>query len=158
MDSRSVYSHKSMMVDNSNRWYIVARSYVSIQRMGFQVSPANMYTPVDGFFLRNEHSLHTNQYHRLFGIHDSIDHKLHHPNSLRCIGKCLVHMKSMDFPAYQLGKYNWLDDFVPNIQLRVRIEFHHMCMGWNISRCSMPCRMDNPSWFYIPLQVEKGQD
>lgn len=129
MDSRNVYSHKSTMVGSLNRWYIVVhRIYVSIQRMDCQVSLANMCTLVDGFCLHSEHSQHTSQYHRLYGKHDSIDHKPHHPNSLRCIGKCRVRTRSMDFLVFRQDKCNWLDDFVPNIQLHGHIAFHRMCM------------------------------
>lgn len=98
MDFHSVYSHKSMMVDNLNQLYIlVERHYVNIRYMDFQVGLANMCKLVDDFFLRNEHSQHMNQYHRLFDKHDSIDRRLHHLNNLHCIDKYLVHMISMDF-------------------------------------------------------------
>lgn len=129
MDFHIVDSHTSLPLDNLNHSCIVVRLIdVSIQRMDFQVILVSMCTLVDDFSLRNEHLRRMNRYHRLYGIHDSIDRMLHHPNNLRCTDKCHVHMKSMGFLVFQLDKCNWLDDFVPNIQHHDRIEFHRMYM------------------------------
>lgn len=129
MDFHTADLHMSVKLDNSYHFCIVVhRVDVNIQHMDFQATLAYMYTLVDVFVLRNVHFLHKNQYHRLYGIHDSIDRMLHHPNNLHCIGKFHVRTISMGFLVYRPDKYNWLDGFVPNILHHVRIEFHRMCM------------------------------
>lgn len=129
MDFRIVDLHKSMMVDNLNRSYTVVDLIAeNIERMDFRIILVNMCKRVDGFFLRSEHSEHMNQYHRPYGIPGSIDRMLHRPNNLHCIGKFLVHMKSMGFLVFRPGKCNWLDDFVLSILHRVHIVIHRMCM------------------------------
>lgn len=125
MDFRIVDSHKSMKLDSSNHLYIVLRPIdVSIQHMDFQANLAYKCTLVDGFVLRSVHFQRMNQHHRPYDTHDSIDRKLHHLNNLHCTGKFRVRKISTGCLVFRPDKYSWLDDFVPSIQLLVRIEFH----------------------------------
>lgn len=96
-----------MRSDNLNRYCtVIHRVGVSIQHTDFQAVQVNMCMLVDAFVLHNVHFLHTNQYHRLYGTHDSIDRKLRHPNNPHCIGKFHVHMISMDCLEFQPGICN----------------------------------------------------
>lgn len=130
-DSRSVDSHRSIVVHNSNRSCIRVAHHAGgrIPHTDYRTFLADSCKRVDGVGLRSELVAHMSRHRKQVDTRDSNDRMPRDLDNLRCTDNGHEHTRSMDFLVCQPGKCNWLDDSGPNIRHHDHIASVHACMG-----------------------------